>query len=345
MKKMLHASLLVAAIFTLHNVTAQCDLKVKITPSQPILCPQSSDTLSTTEPYDSYQWFKGNDPIPGANTRYLIIDDKSINHRYKVAVTKNGCADTSKKVYVDGWAFLPPYLVLSGDIEKFDPRKQAFVLCPKDTVVMTMGLPYNQNIQWYNNGVAIKGANSAEFMATKTGSYYACGAPDVCPNYISCVGVATNVFADNPTITIAEQNDTLFAIGGKKFKWFVNGKEIPGANDSYLVPKISGKYIAASKDEYKCAAISTPFVYKKRTANKLMSVSPNPVRDVLHVKIESSAIVRIIVSDFSGNIKMQERVSGTDQRIPVQSLKSGSYILRGLDKDGRQIETVLIIKQ
>lgn len=342
---MLHASLLVAAIFTFNSVTAQCDLKVKITPSQPILCPQSSDTLSTTEAYDSYQWFRGNDPIAGATSRYFIVNEKDIGHRYKVVVTRNACADTSKKVYIDGWAFLPPYLVLSGDIEKFDPRKEAFVLCPKDTVVMTMGLPYNQSIQWYNNGVAIKGANSPDFMATKTGSYYACGAPDVCPNYISCVGVATNIFADNPTITIEERNDTLFATGGKKFKWSVNGKEIPGANENYLVPKISGRYMAASKDEYKCAAVSTPFVYKKNTGIKLISVSPNPVHDLLHLKIESAAIVRIVISDFNGNIKIQAVVSGADQQIAVQSLKTGSYILRGLDKDGRQIETVVIIKQ
>lgn len=345
MKKMLPIGLLTAAIFAANALKAQCDLNVKITPSNPILCPESSDTLFTTREYDSYQWYKGNVPIPGATNRYFVVNEKNVGHLYRVAVTSGQCADTSKKVFVDGWAFLPPYVILSGDIEKFDPRKEAFILCPRDTIQMTMGLPYSQSIQWYNNGEPINGATSVDYYVTKTGSYTACGAPEVCPNYISCVGIPTDVIADNPTVTITERNDTLFATGGKKFKWFINKREIPGANENYIVPKLSGKYTAASRDEYKCAAISEPYEYKKEKGKKLIVVSPNPVRDVMHLKINSDNIAQIMVSDFNGNLKLQQRIKNGDQQISVQSLQPGSYILRGLDKAGRQLESVMIIKQ
>ena len=44
---------------------AQCTFTPTISPNSVILCPNSSEVL-TTEVCDSYQWYKDGSPIPGA---------------------------------------------------------------------------------------------------------------------------------------------------------------------------------------------------------------------------------------------------------------------------------------
>lgn len=38
-----------------------------------MMCPEETDTLFTQE-FDTYQWYKGGTPIPGANDQSLVID-------------------------------------------------------------------------------------------------------------------------------------------------------------------------------------------------------------------------------------------------------------------------------
>jgi len=53
---------------------------------------RTSNTLSTTQPFDTYQWYRDSDEIAGAtNSTYTVTQ----SGQYKVAVTKGGCKDTS----------------------------------------------------------------------------------------------------------------------------------------------------------------------------------------------------------------------------------------------------------
>jgi hypothetical protein len=45
-------------------------------------------------------------------------------------------------------------------------------------------MPYDTNIQWYDNGNPIPGANNDTLFVTSAGSYTFSGAPSLCPNYI-----------------------------------------------------------------------------------------------------------------------------------------------------------------
>lgn len=259
MKKLL--IILSATIFIIADkASAQCNFTATITPKNPILCPNSSDTLYT-ERADAYQWLKNNNPIAGANKRYLIVHQNDVGSLIKVASTRNGCTDTSKRVLIDSYVFLLPYFIHSGDQGTYDPELNASVLCPKDTLILTLGSPYTENVQWYNAGKPIPGANKQSYYVTQNGSYTACGAPAVCPNYIACQNLAVNVVFDRPEARITERNDTLFANNSKTYQWFLFGKRILNATRSFYVPKIKGRYTVMTTDKYNCSAMSDAYTY------------------------------------------------------------------------------------
>lgn len=80
----------------LHNLNG-CDsvitLDLTVMGPEPIITVQV-DTLSTTQPYAAYQWFKNGVLIPGATQRKFTVSE---NADYQVFVTDtDGCSDTSE---------------------------------------------------------------------------------------------------------------------------------------------------------------------------------------------------------------------------------------------------------
>lgn len=343
MKKFL---LLVITIisFANKNVRAQCSFTPTILPNSIIFCPDATDTLST-QVYDTYQWYKNGSPIAGATQQKLIIQQQTDEgFFFKVAVTKNGCRDTSKHVLADGYAFIPPDLIETGDIGIFDPKLDALVECPEDTIVLTLNEPYTENIQWYNNLKPIAGGNMQSYYVTKTGSYTVCGAPDVCPNYNVCESLPLNAYFEKPVATVKEKNDTLFASTAKKYQWFFMNRKIPGATQSYYVPGTNGVYFVVTEDRYTCSAVSNPFYFIPGSKN-LISVSPNPVNNILHLHINANDAKQVIIVDLYGNQKLETAVTGNDQNIGVENINQGTYVVQIVNSTGLQIASAIIIKQ
>src|SRR6188508_2656000 len=101
--------------FFLHypfTLLAQCPFDPTVTPSNLILCPGSTDTL-WTQPYEAYQWYQNNTLVPGATNQFYVVNSSDY---YSVAATQYGCTEQSPQVLVDGWFFLLPYVIHSGDL-------------------------------------------------------------------------------------------------------------------------------------------------------------------------------------------------------------------------------------
>ncbi|CAN5582911.1 hypothetical protein BH10BAC2_BH10BAC2_10900 [soil metagenome] len=324
---------------------AQCDLKPVITPENTILCPGTKDTLSTTEVFDSYQWFKNSKPIAGATNRFYEIDQyEDAGNFFKVAVTRNGCCDTSKKVLVDGYVFLLPYVVTTGDPGIYNPNKDVTVQCPGDKIIMTMGLPYTENIQWYNLGRAIQGATGQKYTVTEKGSYTVCGSPAVCPSYTDCQSIPVNVTFDKADATITQKGDTLFTSKAKNYQWYFNEKTIPGAKQNYLVPVKSGNYKVGINTSYNCTAISSAYYYTT-TLKEIVTVSPNPVNTVMRVHIEKPGVTQLVIADLFGNRYKQIPHTGSDAVLSVGDLHTGTYVLQLLNSNKQVIGSIKIFKQ
>ncbi len=217
---------------------AQCSFTPAVTPNNLILCPNETDTL-WTQVYDSYQWYKDGVAISGATQQFLIVNQATAAGSYfKINATLNSCTEMSDSVLVDGWAYLPPFVTHSGNYT-INPNDGSSLLCQGvDTMILTFSYP--ANIQWFKDGVAIPGATTTELKVTTPGSYIVQGAPGVCPNDISFLGVNIDVayisahISPDDLMLCPNAVDTLSVDSGSNFQWYKGGLLLPGATNQQL---------------------------------------------------------------------------------------------------------------
>ena len=186
MKKLILYSILLFSLIAF-QANAQCSFDPTVS-GDTLLCPNATGLL-TTQVYDSYQWYKrplfGGPAVPvaGATNQTLIIDySNDAGFYFSVQATDSGCTEMSPEVLVDGWLFLLPFTIIEGDYTIGGSGE--LVLCQGDTIFLISGMPYDTNLQWYDNGNPIPGANDDTLIVTTAGSYTFSGAPSLCPNFI-----------------------------------------------------------------------------------------------------------------------------------------------------------------
>lgn len=161
-----------------------------------MLCPDTEGTATVTNQtaYDSYQWYSKYwftadeyQPIQGATEASFTYDwytyDQSL---FKVVVTLGGETLESNVIQIDSYAWSS--LIIQSEMNESVSTNMDngnFMLCPGGSFSNTVGSPYNANIQWYKDNVAIAGANQATYLISEPGNYHVEAAPDFCPNSIS----------------------------------------------------------------------------------------------------------------------------------------------------------------
>lgn len=163
-----------------------------------MLCPEGTGLLST-QMFDSYQWYQR---YYGTGTTTFILDGEtsqtlSLNYYdhtasyFTVEVTQGANTELSQEFFVDGWAFLPPTVMTSGNFQT-GPNGET-ILCEGDSAYFELMMPYDTNIIWYESGNPIDGETNMVFTATEAGSYTVSGAPSICPNWNQNLGVTLEV--------------------------------------------------------------------------------------------------------------------------------------------------------
>lgn len=179
-----------------------------------MLCPEGTGTLGT-QVYDSYQWYKHAysdtvlELIPGATSQTLDItyfDD--VLFYFAVEATENGCAEMSPKVLVDGWAFAGITVMSEGDFTIGGNGE--LLLCEGDTAFLSVLMPYDTNITWFNGGTPMAGETETTLVVTTAGSYTVEGSPTVCPDFSQTMGIPIEVIVDEcSTAGITDPSETL----------------------------------------------------------------------------------------------------------------------------------------
>ena len=158
-----------------------------------MLCPWTDGTASitTAQTYDTYQWYSKywftSDPfvaIPGATSASFTYDwytyDQSL---FKVVVTLGGVTYESNEIQIDSYAWSS--LIISSEMNPNVTTNNTngnFILCQGGSFTNNITSPYDTNIQWYKDGVAIPGATNVSYDISEEGTYYVEAAPSFCPN-------------------------------------------------------------------------------------------------------------------------------------------------------------------
>lgn len=311
------------------NAFAQCPHDPTITPADLILCPNETATLSTQEA-DSYQWLKDGMPIPGAVQQTHAVnygdDGGSV---FSVIATVNGCSEASPGVLVDGWAFLLPYVISSGDEPAMIGSNGESYYCHGAFIELVAG-GVNANIQWTQDGVPIPGATGQSLVVTENGYYSMSGAPGVCPDFIMPLGVQIPVlFLEEQPPAIVQSGDQLcYAPVGASHQWYLNGA--PFDAPACFTPTSSGEYLVEAV--YQCGPIaSEPFDLALGIADAAparLTIAPNPAVDATLIRSPAALTGSWRLVDATGRAVLQGRFPGcTDCAIGLADVGPGAYLL------------------
>ena len=321
---------------------AQCDFTATLSPDNLILCPQGTGELNLTitpAAYDSVKWFKwlsfGSfeaEEIPDWENS-LAVDLNQFDHSgysFFAQVYAGDCDEFSDTVLVDGYIFLPP-VVMHGGSAELNQNGVWEVACGQDATLELM-MPYTNSIVWYRNGVPLPDENAQVLNISQSGLYTVSGAPELCPDLISFLGLELEfVVLPDPALSISLSGNQLTANAGNAWQWFLNGVEIPGATEQVYSAITEGYYQVEASFDANCIVLSDSFqVNTTGIASSIchdLKLGPNPCHDELRIEgkesIQNSAYEIISID---GQLMVKGRLM--QNALNVSSLPSGQYALR-----------------
>jgi gliding motility-associated-like protein len=222
------------------------------------LCEGGSVTLSSsiTNSEYAYQWFKNDQPIPGATTYNHTADSEG---NYYLIISQSGCTRQSNTI-----------TLTIGQISIASTSPATDILLPGETKTFTVTTDAAApQFAWFRNNDPIPGANQSSYTATQNGTYkvvvtqtQGCNATaekifvleyptgfestiSANSDYHQCSSTSitlslTSLIATTPSGTIPVTNTP-----GYTFQWFKNGDPVVGAIASSLTlntPSENGIY-------------------------------------------------------------------------------------------------------
>ncbi|MEO8068383.1 MAG: hypothetical protein ABI599_11875 [Flavobacteriales bacterium] len=309
--------------------TAQCSFDPTVTPNNLILCPNTQDVLST-QVYDSYQWYKDGNLIPGATAQTLGVDAfQDAGATFSVEATDDACTEMSPAVLVDGWAFLPPSVITDGDPSHTDSLFMPYY-CDGDTALLILMQPYEVNIQWTNNGQVIPGATNDTLVVTQTGNYTVSGAPALCPNFNQQLGVIIPmnfVFMMQASIVPLGTELCVYPTGNGT-QWYFNGNPI--VTTDCFTPTISGTYTALVDYGSVCTTVSEPYDFvlavPETSRAQVLTAWPNPAKEDLAITAAQPYTGTWQLFDLTGRAVRSGSVKGVQRfTVDVRGAATGRY--------------------
>ncbi|WP_191906933.1 T9SS type A sorting domain-containing protein [Adhaeribacter soli] len=227
-------------------------------------------TAVTTIPGATYQWFENGVAIAGATSATYTASTAG-SYTVAVTATAGGTATSIPTVVTVNTPAATPTITAGG----------ATTFCSGGSVVLTAASSTTgATYEWFLNGIAISGTNTATYTASAAGAYTVVATANGCPSAAStATAVTVNAPAATPTITAG--GATTFCSGGTvtltaasttagaTYQWFENGIAISGATNATYIVNASGSYTVVATASGCPSTASTATVV---TANALTAI-------------------------------------------------------------------------
>lgn len=208
-----------------------------------VLCVGESKVLEAfADSNYSYQWYKNDTLIAGADSASLFIEEEA---NYKL-ITSNGICSATAELAV--LVHPSPLAVIIAD--------SLIEICAGTSYQLKSNKSIGYTYQWLKNNTPIVGANTFKYAASDSG-YYA-----VQINLNSCVNTSNQIhvvlhnlapsfiYTDDST-TFCQGNSVELKshfIFGNNYQWYRNGASLANQTDSSLMVSQSGNYTLVQSD-------------------------------------------------------------------------------------------------
>jgi pimeloyl-ACP methyl ester carboxylesterase len=212
-------------------------------------------------------------------------------------------------------------------------------LCEEDTAKIVP-------IDNYYGYVWNTGDTTQTINVTQSG-FYNCTVLDGNGCYVPGVGVTVNFFQNylNPEIELT--GDSLYLTEGNAVAWFVDGVEISGANDNYIINPAAGGYFAQVVDSNGCIDIAKAYTVTGVIQPKLLQgiqVYPNPTKDMLTITGTPIGI-ELMITDILGKrfeVSSYDMSENGTITLKLDQLPAQMYFLQIVSGESRYICKVFI---
>jgi len=282
-----------------------------MSPNRVIFCSSESETLSTTQTYASYQWYRKqwNGQIPntnpwvaisGATTQTLTINGANdMLYYFKVQVSENNCTGESNPIMTDGYAYGLPYLITTFQPGTYQQVANGYNVCQGASVLLKNGAQAYGTHTWFKclpantsptDPCVISGATGATYTATESGTYSFLACTNYCPDQCLTPGVSVQL-----------------NFGVWNFCNMSTDETIPKENN--------------------------------------LSIYPNPTTDLLFIGRESDKkYPEISIIDMSGKLIQQKKDHKFNEAIDVSGLVPGTYMIVSKSLEGKVYRNKFIKK-
>ncbi len=276
----------------------------------------------------TYQWFNNNNPISGATAPVFTA---SLAGNYTVRVTNaQGCATISSAVALMVTPNPGNTITTSGPLS----------FCEGGNVTLTA--PEADSYQWQLGNQNIDGATSRNLLVSQAGSYRAVATNN---NLCAVTSTAVNVSVQPLPIAIITMNGPELSApaGDFNYQWFKDGNAMSGETNRTFTTFTSGSYQVrlTAATSLGCSSLSEPqqlsitsFENGRVDPETLFTAFPNPVRDILTVRIRKTTELNepnVKLFTMDGKELGTFATSSDDEfyiaSINMSSYRSGQYLL------------------
>lgn len=244
---------------------------------------------------------------------------------------RNGSVVSGDSNYI-----FPSNLASSGDIFTVEVFANSFCYSNKFAISDTLQLTQRADtyLDIYDTVCDGLGYSFGGQVLTVSGTYH-----DTADASTFCDSITTLYLVVYPTPiapNITQSNDTLRTDNWfSNYQWIHNGVPIPLANDSIHITSVSGTYRVEVVDTNGCAILSYPWNFIPIGIENLVNgrdikLFPNPVFDVLYIKIPSEYSSELVVNvfDIAGKKKqVSYDLKGNNTTINTSNLEPGTYFV------------------
>lgn len=284
-------------------------------------CEGGQNKLRTSLTYYSYQWYRNEQLIPGANTKSITNTDGG---DFTVFVSDSiGCEGFSDPLTITVNP-LPAVELNVPTINEF---------CEPTTLPLTAVNTPNATYQWYRNGSILAGEVGNSYTVSLTGLYQLSALSELgCKALSKNVLVSVKPAPSVPTISNSESNK-LLSSSAENNQWYKNGVLIVGAVNQALNISENAVYAVVVTNPNGCYRESADFmvnnvgIYTTAGQGDSWRIYPNPFIDKLRIDASESASYQVF--DVNGKVVAVGDFRAGTNELNLGGLSKGIYQLRG----------------